>query len=109
MVLLLGIQPSSGANMALKRTIFTTLLASLSSLLLVVAEPALAENSEATDETGHSQDQGWRYDTYYIFPLTRHMPDSELPMAGQIALYPFAFAIDLVQWPFGVLVGLGGE
>jgi hypothetical protein len=112
----MDIQPSSGANMASKRTIVTTLLASLSSLLLVVAEPVLAENSdaptadsEAIDETDQTDDEGWRYDTYYIFPLTRHMPDSELPMAGQIALYPFAFAIDLVQWPFGVLVGLGGE
>ena len=65
------------------------------------------DGTESASEEPH--DGGWEYDDYYIFPLTRHMPDSELPMAGQIALYPFAFLIDLVQWPFGALVGLGGE
>ena len=102
--------------MASRKTIVTTLLASLLVSLLIVAGSAQAEDSDATntdseaiDEASRTDDQGWRYDTYYIFPLTRHMPDSELPMAGQIALYPFAFVIDLVQWPFGALVGLGGE
>lgn len=102
--------------MTSKRTIATTLLATSLIILLVAAGPVLAENatspntdSEAIDETDQTDHDGWRYDTYYIFPCTRHMPDSELPMAGQIALYPFAFAIDLVQWPFGMLVGLGGE
>ena len=52
---------------------------------------------------------GWEYDTYYIFPLTRHMSDSGLPRAGQIALYPLAFVIDLGQWPFGALAGLAGR
>jgi hypothetical protein len=52
---------------------------------------------------------GWEYDPYYIFPLTRHMSDTELPMAGQIVLYPFAFMIDLVQWPLGTLAGLAGK
>jgi len=102
--------------MTSKRTIVTTLLATSLIILVVTAGPVLAEDAtspntdfEAIDETDQTDNDGWRYDTYYIFPLTRHMPDSELPMAGQIALYPFAFAIDLVQWPFGVLVGLGGE
>jgi hypothetical protein len=102
--------------MTSKRTIVATLLASCLIILLVAAGPALAEDStstntdsEAIDGTDQTDHDGWRYDTYYIFPCTRHMPDSELPIAGQIALYPFAFAIDLVQWPFGVLVGLGGE
>ena len=102
--------------MTSKRTIVTTLLATSLIILVVTAGPVLAEDAtspntdfEAIDETDQTDNDGWRYDTYYIFPLTRHMPDSELPMAGQIALYPFAFAIDLVQWPFGALVGLGGE
>ena len=56
-----------------------------------------------------SEDEGWEYDPYYIFPLTRHMPDSELPLIGQIALYPLAFIIDLGQWPWGVLAGLAGK
>jgi hypothetical protein len=112
----LDIQPSAGANMASKKAIVTTLLASLLFSLLIVAGSAQAEDSDANntdsemnDEADRPGDQEWRYDTYYIFPLTRHMPDSELPMAGQIALYPFAFVIDCVQWPFGLLVGLGGE
>ena len=54
-------------------------------------------------------DDGWDYDPYYIFPLTRHMSDSGLPLAGQIALYPFAFVIDLGQWPIGALAGLAGK
>ena len=102
--------------MTSKRAIVTTLLASSLVILLAAAGPGLAEDSDlpntesvAIDETDQTENHGWRYATYYIFPLTRHMPDSELPMAGQIALYPFAFAIDLVQWPFGALVGLGGE
>jgi hypothetical protein len=54
-------------------------------------------------------DDGWEYDPYYIFGLTRHMSDSGLPLAGQIALYPFAFVIDLGQWPIGALAGLAGK
>ena len=54
-------------------------------------------------------DDVWDYDPYYIFPLTRHMSDSGLPLAGQIALYPFAFVIDLGQWPIGALAGLAGK
>jgi len=112
----LDIQLSAGANMASRRMIVTALLASFSFFLLTVVSSAQTEDtarpdydSEMHDEADRTGDQEWRYDTYYIFPLTRHMPDSELPMAGQIALYPFAFLIDLVQWPFGLLVGLGGE
>ncbi len=102
--------------MVSRRTIVTTLMASSLFFLLSIAAPAQAEDlgtpeadSATNGEADQTHDQGWRYDTYYIFPLTRHMPDSELPIGGQIALYPFAFLIDLVQWPFGLLVGLGGE
>lgn len=61
------------------------------------------------DATHQGYDDGWEYDPYYVFPLTRHMSDSELPMAGQIALYPFAFVIDVVQLPIGALAGLAGK
>jgi hypothetical protein len=54
-------------------------------------------------------DDGWQYDPYYIFPLTRHMNDSGLPFWAQVPLYPIGFAIDLVQWPVGLLAGLGGQ
>jgi len=70
-----------------------------------------ADGPEASDEamrkaTGETE---WRYDTYYLFPLTRHMPDSGLPLYGQIMLYPLSAAIDLVQLPIGALAGLAGE
>jgi hypothetical protein len=39
-----------------------------------------------------SEDDGWHYCSYYILPLTRHMQDSGLPLAGQIFLYPLAAA-----------------
>ena len=65
--------------------------------------------SEDAWDPAMERHRGWEYDTYYIFPLTRHMPDSELPLAGQIALYPLAFIIDLGQWPFGALAGLAGK
>ena len=63
--------------------------------------------AEVASEGPH--EDGWEFDTYYIFPLTRHMSDSGLPYGGQIALYPLAFALDLVQWPVGVLAGLAGK
>ena len=65
--------------------------------------------AEVDDSEGDVHQGDWEYDPYYVFPLTRHMPDSELPMAGQIALYPVAFVIDLIQWPIGALAGLAGK
>jgi len=51
----------------------------------------------------------WRYNTYYIFPLVRHMSASGLPMWGQCLTYPFAAIIDLAQLPVGALGGLFGD
>lgn len=83
---------------------------------LIAAGPASAEDGSSRYETRSSgsvsvtgYDDGWQYDPYYIFPLTRHMGDSGLPLWAQIPLYPIGFAIDLVQWPVGVLAGLGGK
>ncbi len=68
---------------------------------------------ESTERSRYVEEErspdGWEYDPYYIFPLTRHMSDSGLPRGGQIALYPLAFVIDLGQWPFGGLAGLAGK
>ena len=71
--------------------------------------PDSAKSIPPYSSTQQEYDDGWEYDPYYIFPLTRHMPDSELPLAGQIILYPIGFLIDLVQWPLGALAGLGGK
>ena len=97
-----------------KSTIITTLSAGMWVLLMAGLAPAAKadsheRDSESTYAYSDPEDEGWRYDTYYIFPLTRHMPDSELSLGVQIALYPLAFAIDLGQWPFGAIAGLGGE
>ena len=54
-------------------------------------------------------DRPWRYDTYYLFPLTRHMDEAEIPRGCQIPLYPFTVAIDIAQLPFGAIAGLFGE
>ena len=69
------------------------------------AEP-IASYSDAPTS---SEDEGWHYCSYYILPLTRHMQDSGLPLAGRIFLYPLAAAFDIAQLPFGALAGLAGE
>jgi len=67
-------------------------------------------SAAGSDERVAAEDiDDWEYDPYYIFPLTRHMSDTELPIAGQVVLYPFAVMIDLVQWPLGALAGLAGK
>jgi hypothetical protein len=57
----------------------------------------------------YDPERPWRYDTEYIFPLTRHMHCSGLPMAAQVVMYPFAAIIDVFELPVGAIVGLGGE
>jgi len=74
-----------------------------------IKDPYDASTAGSGDRVAGADVEGWEYDPYYIFPLTRHMSDSELPMAGQVVLYPFAFMIDLVQWPLGTLAGLAGK
>jgi len=66
-------------------------------------------SDRSRDAAEETQADGWEYDPYYIFPLTRHMSDSGLPKGGQYALYPLAVVIDLGQWPFGALAGLAGK
>ena len=74
-----------------------------------VKDPYDASASGASERSVDAAGDRWEYDPYYIFPLTRHMSDSDLPMAGQVVLYPFAFVIDLAQWPLGTLAGLAGK
>jgi hypothetical protein len=106
--------------MHLRRTLLMALCVGLLALFSAGSASAAAEEatvdaqedsrgSYGSDSEDSEMSDEWEYDTYYIFPLTRHMPDSELPMAGQIALYPLAFVIDLGQWPIGALCGLAGK
>jgi hypothetical protein len=75
-----------------------------------ISVPPPAEATAPYSDTPTSgEDEGWHYCSYYILPLTRHMRDSELPFVGQIFLYPFAAAFDLMQLPVGALAGLAGE
>ena len=97
-------------------TRFLALVLGMGCLLLTSAAFAAEDLNDGSSggqtgdmEEGAYDDDSWEYDSYYIFPLTRHMSDSELPMAGQIALYPLACVIDLVQWPIGALAGLAGK
>ena len=61
------------------------------------------------DELGPAKEP-WRYGTYYLFPLTRH-----LGTAGGVSrnwrypLYPLTVAFDAGQLPFGAIAGLFGE
>jgi hypothetical protein len=97
-----------------------TVASALACVLIAPGAVAVEQNAENTDSYSMSSDgaddappeassDGWEYDDYYIFPLTRNMSDSGLPQAGQIALYPLAFLIDLAQWPVGALAGLAGK
>jgi len=74
-----------------------------------VPPPAEARAGYADRPITTSEDDGWHYCSYYILPLTRHMEDSGLPLAGRIVLYPLAAAFDIAQLPFGALAGLAGE
>lgn len=65
-------------------------------------------SAESTRDDVKSE-SGWEYDPYYVFPLTRHMEETELPLYGRVILYPIGFAIDLIQWPVGALAGLMGK
>jgi hypothetical protein len=99
-------------------------LAGLLLLLVLSASPILAAETAASGSprgsdaepervvyasTPAERGEQWEYDPYYVFPLTRHMSESGLPFPAQIALYPIGFALDLAQWPVGLLAGLAGK
>jgi hypothetical protein len=86
-------------------------LACLLATSTVSADDEAAETSSGRSAAPYEEaySESWEYDSYYIFPLTRHMSDSGLPTAGQYALYPFAFVIDLGSCPLGALAGLAGK
>jgi len=90
------------------------LMGLITSLLLGGSAAALndgdsAGSGAAVETADRGLDRPWRYDTYYLFPLTRHMDEAEIPRPCRIPLYPFAVAIDIVQLPFGAIAGLFGD
>ena len=73
------------------------------------AQGAEPEGTAYRTEASATEAAGWKYNTAYIFPLTRHMKDSALPKYGQYAAYPLAVVLDIAQFPIGALGGLLGE
>jgi hypothetical protein len=86
-------------------------LACLLATSTVSAADEMGDEASGPSAGAHEESYGesWEYDPYYVFPLTRHMSDSGLPVAGQYALYPLAFVLDLASWPVGALAGLAGK
>jgi hypothetical protein len=106
--------PRSISKIATLATLWIVLLASAAAADDMGGEsievPPPAQPAAVYDDAPlEVEDDGWHYCTYYILPLTRHMHESGLPLAGQILLYPLAAAFDLGQLPFGVLAGFAGE
>jgi len=93
--------------------VLTGLIASLLVGGIAAAEGPATGDSAASGAAADAGDRGgdrpWRYDTYYLFPLTRHMDEAEIPWLCRIPLYPFAVAVDTVQLPFGAIAGLFGD
>ena len=86
----------------------------LALLFALCASPSWAEREQgatmgAAVSSGPS-DTGWRYNSYYIYPLTRHMDESDIPKGWpRYALYPVTLALDTVQLPAGAVIGLFGH
>ncbi len=99
----------------MKNRIVAGVAASVATAALFLGASASAKETQdagTTDrgvQSSATDDKGWRYNTEYLFPLSRQMSDSELPKYGQYALYPLAAALDLLQFPIGALGGLLGE
>ena len=101
----------------LRRTSRALAAAGLAALLLTggiaAAEaeppPVPAEAAAAGEAEDPEAEGGWRYDTYYLFPLTRHIGETGISPRWRIPLYPFTVAIDIAALPGGALAGLAGE
>jgi hypothetical protein len=78
--------------------------------LAFAAAPAQAEQGPlpalTSDQTANPLDVGWRYDTYYIYPLTRHLG---MQSNWRFAIYPVTVVMDTAQLPFGAIAGLFGK
>ena len=88
------------------------LAVSLAFFLGLWSSPSLAESGPSPTNTTSSSDlpdDGWRYGTYYLYPLTRHMGESEASKPWSYGMLPFTVVLDTVQLPFGALAGLFGD
>jgi hypothetical protein len=95
-----------------RRTSRALAAAGLAALLLTAGIAAAEPPAEVAvaSEAGHGEaERGWRYDTYYLFPLTRHMDEAGISPGWRIPLYPFTLAIDVAGLPAGAIAGLAGE
>jgi hypothetical protein len=82
-------------------------------LTAAYAPPATAEAGPGTGTTttvpASEPDDGWRYSTYYLYPLTRHIEESGAGRGWRFALYPLTVVLDTVQLPLGAIAGLFGD
>jgi len=52
---------------------------------------------------------GWRYNTDYLFAISRAVRDSTVPPAGKVFLFVPAIPLDIVMSPFAAIAGLFGD
>jgi hypothetical protein len=52
---------------------------------------------------------GWRYNSDYLFAISRAVRDSTVPPAGKVFLFVPAIPLDIVMSPFAAIAGLFGD
>ena len=55
------------------------------------------------------REPGWRYNTDYLFAISRAVRDSTVPPAGKVFLFVPAIPLDIVMSPFAAIAGLFGD
>jgi hypothetical protein len=55
------------------------------------------------------QEPGWRYNTDYLFAISRAVRDSTVPPAGKVFLFVPSIPLDIVMSPFAAIAGLFGD
>ena len=87
--------------------------ATILGIIALSASPALAEPgpipTSSSDDRANPIDDGWKYDTYYLYPLTRHIEELGVTSNWRYAFYPLTVVMDTAQLPFGAFAGLFGR
>jgi hypothetical protein len=65
------------------------------------------DSSPPLSET--EKEPGWRYNTDYLFAISRAVRDSTVPPAGKVFLFIPAVPLDIVLSPFAAIAGLFGD
>jgi len=65
------------------------------------------DSSPPLSET--EQEPGWRYNSDYLFAISRAVRDSTVPPAGKVFLFIPAVPLDIVLSPFAAIAGLFGD